>query len=104
MNEPLLILGMMAVTFSVRYSSIVVAGRVRLPEPVLRALKFVPVAVLTAIVFPATLMPDGNLSLDWTNAYIIGAITAVLISWRTKSLVWTIVVSMAVFLLWRGLW
>ena len=104
MNEPLLIFGMMVVTFGVRYSSIVVAGPVQLPEPVLRALKFVPVAVLTAIVVPALFMPEGDLSLDWTNAYIIGAVTAGLISWRTKSLMWTITVSMAVFLLWRRFW
>ena len=104
MNEPLLIFGMMVVTFGVRYSSIIVAGRVQLPEPMLRALKFVPVAVLTAIITPAVLIREGSLSLDWTNAYIVGAAAAVLISWRTKSLMWTITVSMAVFLLWRGLW
>jgi branched-subunit amino acid transport protein len=103
MNEPLLIFGMMVVTFGVRYPALAVVGRMQLPEPVVRALKYVPVAVLTAIVFPAALMPDGQVLLSLNNAYLIGAIVAVVISWRTKSLLWTIGISMAVFLLWHGL-
>lgn len=103
MNDALLILGMMLVTFSVRYPVLALLGRIRLPGPVLRALHYVPPAVLTAIVVPALLMPDGGqLSLAHTNAYLVGGIAAGLISWRTRSLTLTIVVGMAVFLGWRA--
>ena len=104
MNEVLLVAGMMLVTFGVRYPALVMAGRIQLPHRVIRALAYVPVAVLTAIVAPVVLMPEGNMSLHPDNAYLIGAVVAIVVSWRTKSLLWTIVASMAVFLLWHGIW
>jgi branched-subunit amino acid transport protein len=103
MNEPLLVLGMMTVTFGVRYPVLAVAGRIQLPESVMTALKYVPPAVLTAIIVPAALMPDGGLDLRPDNAYLIGAVVAVLVSWRTKNLLWTIIIGMAVFLIWHSL-
>lgn len=101
MNEFWLILGMTAVTFGVRYPVLALVGQIELPEPVFRALKYVPVAVLTAIVVPAVLMPDDELTISLQNAEMIGAIVAVLVAWRTRSLLWTIVIGMAAFYAWR---
>jgi len=104
MNEVWLIFGMMLVTFGVRYPVLAIVGRIQLPEPVLRALKYVPAAVLTAIVVPAVLYPEGNqIDLRLDNAYLVASIVAVLVAWRTKNLLWTILIGMAFFLLWRGL-
>lgn len=91
------------VTFGVRYPVLAVAGRIQLPESALSALKYVPPAVLTAIIVPAVLIPDGDLDLNPGNAYLIGAVVAVLVSWRTKSLLGTIIVGMTVFLIWHNL-
>lgn len=102
-SEWWLILGMMAVTFGVRYPVLALFGRLRLPETVLRALRFVPVAVLSAIIWPATLMPQGELSLDWRNPYLLAALAAVLVSAWRKTLLPTIVVGMLVFALARAL-
>ena len=103
MNEVLIIFGMMVVTFGVRYPVLAIVGRVDLPEPVLRALKYVPVAVLTAIIAPAVLIQEDKIDLMPDNAYLIGAIVAIIVSWRTKNLLATIVIGMAVFLIWRGI-
>ena len=101
MNEFWLILGMMLVTFGVRYPVLALVGQIDLPDPVFRALKYVPVAVLTAIVVPAVLMPDDELTISLQNAEMIGAIAATLVAWRTRSLLWTIVIGMAAFYAWR---
>jgi branched-subunit amino acid transport protein len=93
--------GMMAVTFGVRYPVLALVTRIPLPAPLLDALKFVPVAVLTAIIAPAVIMPDGEIALTITNAYLIAAVASALIAWRTKNLLVTIVAGMAIFLLWR---
>lgn len=103
MDEWLLILGMALVTFGVRYPMLAVIGRLRLPDTVLRALRYVPAAVLTAIVVPAVLMPDGAPDLRLENAYLSGSIVAALVAWRTKNLLLTIVVGMGAFLLLRAL-
>ena len=97
-QEAIIILGMALVTFAVRYPVLALVGRMSLPEPVLRALKYVPPAVLTAIVVPAVLLPEGELAVRLDNAYLIGAIVAVIIAWRTRSLLWTILIGMAIFL------
>lgn len=102
MSETLLVLGMMAVTFGVRYPVLALLGRMELPAAVLRALRFVPVAVLTAITVPAALAPAGSLALDWRNAYLVAGVVAVVVSWRTRSLLATIVLGMGAFLAWRA--
>ena len=60
MNEVLLIGGMAAVTFAIRYPVLALLGRIELPKPALRALRYVPVAVLMAIIVPAVLIPNGD--------------------------------------------
>lgn len=100
-SELLLILGMFLVTFLARYPLLVIVGRVQLPERVFRALRYVPVAVLTAISVPAALLRDGQVDVSFSNAYFYGAIAACLIAWRTKNLLATIGGGLAVFLLWR---
>lgn len=102
-NEVILILGMAIVTFGVRYPVLALVGKMELPPAVIRGLKYVPPAVLTAIVFPAVLLQDGELAIRVDNAYLIAAIASILIAWRTRNLLWTIVLGMGVFFLWRAL-
>ncbi len=103
MNDALLIFGMALVTFLIRYPMLAIVGRIELPTILIRALRYVPVAVLTAIAFPAMLLPQGEIDVNFNNAYLYAGIIAGLIAWRTKNLLLTIVLGMAIFLLWRAL-
>jgi len=103
MSEVVLIAGMMLVTFLVRYLTLAFSNRITLAPSVLQLLKYVPPTVLTAIVVPAVLMPQDTLWLSYTNARLIGAITAVIVGFWQKNLLLTIVVSMASFLIWQWL-
>lgn len=100
-QEIVLILGMFIVTFLARYPLLVLVGRIQLPERVFRALRYVPVAVLTAISVPAALMPQGTVDVAIDNTYLYASIAAALIAWYTKNLLYTIGGGMIVFLLWR---
>ncbi|GAB4511699.1 MAG: hypothetical protein OHK0046_10140 [Anaerolineae bacterium] len=103
-NTWLMILGMMLVTFGVRYPVLALVGRLTLPEPVIRALRYVPVAVLTAIILPIMVAPENNtLDLSLNNAYLVAGVFAIVIAWWRKNLLLTIVLGMAVFLAWRTL-
>lgn len=97
MNEFWLIFGMMVVTFGVRYSSLVLAGRLPMRDEVVRGLRFVPVTVLTAIVVPYVLYRDEGFTLSPTNPYLLAGLVAVGISYFTKNLLLTIGVGLAVF-------
>lgn len=102
MNEVVLIAGMTAVTFLIRYPVLALLGKVPLPDPVLRALRYVPPAVLTAIIVPEVLLPDGQIEIAY-NGYLVAGIVAAFVSWRTKSLLLTIILGMAALWLWYAL-
>lgn len=102
MNEFLLILGMMVVTFSVRYPVMAIVGRIQLPERVFRALRYVPVAVLTAIIVPELFIRDGHFAITIANAYLVGGMVSIIVAWRFHNLLLTIIIGMGTFLLWRA--
>lgn len=103
--EIALIAGMAAITFAIRYTLFAVGHRVRFSPLVTQALSYVPVAVLTAIVAPAMLMPDGtHLELALDNAYLVGGIAAIVIAARWRNLLATIIGGMTFFFVWRWLW
>jgi branched-subunit amino acid transport protein len=104
MNEGLLIGGMALVTFLIRYSLLALSGRLNLAPATMKALSFVPPVVLTAIVVPAVLMPDGKtLWLGWGNARLVGAVACVALGFWRGNLLLTIVGGMAVFWGWQWL-
>ena len=104
LQEAILVAGMALVTFLVRWPVLALISRITLPQRVLDGMKFIPPAVLTAIVAPAMLMPAGSLDLDIANAYLVAGIAAGAIAFRTRNLLLTIVLGMALCLFWRWLW
>lgn len=102
MNEIMLISGMALVTILVRYPVLAVSGRIKFSPRFLQILGFVPPAVLTAIVFPAVLMPTGNeLALTYLNARLVGAIVTVAVGFWKQNLLLTIVAGMLAFFAWQ---
>ena len=97
-QEALLILGMMAVTFGVRYPVLALSGCVRMPPWLVRALGYVPVAVLSAIAVPMMLEPQGAMQLSFDNEYLVAGIASIVFVAITRHLLWTIVLGMALFL------
>ena len=91
----LTILGAAAVTFALRLSFIVLLERVEVSTSLERALKFVPAAVLTAVVVPLLLYADGSLGLSLGNERLVAGVVAALICWRTRSVPLTLVGGMA---------
>lgn len=103
MNEVLLIGGMAAATFAIRYVIFGVSHRVVLSEAWLSALRYVPPVVLTAIVVPEILLQDSALQVSYLNARLIGAIAAIVVSVSSRNLLLTIVVGMLSFWGWQRL-
>ena len=74
-----------------------------MPAPVFRALKYVPPAVLTAIIVPAMLYKNDQLTISYTNDFLVAGVVSVIVSWRSKNLLLTIVVGMLTLFAWRWL-
>jgi len=101
MKNVILIIFMMAVTFGVRYPVLALVGRYELPGAVKRALRFVPVAVLSALSAPMVLLQDSEWHISFTNAELVASIVAILIAWKSRNLLLTIVTGMIVFTVMR---
>jgi len=90
----LTIVGMGLVTYAIRLSVIALLGRVELPPNFQRALRFVPPAVLSAIIFPEILRPGGTFYFSPVNPRLIAGLIAGLVAWRTKNVLLTIAAGM----------
>ncbi|MEM6452021.1 MAG: AzlD domain-containing protein [Cyanobacteria bacterium P01_D01_bin.105] len=99
--ECLVIGGMAIATFSIRYCMFGFSRRLSLPPALLRALRYVPPVVLTAIVVPEVLLSEGTLNMSLANARLLGAIAAILASIFTQNLLFTIVLGMVTFFGWQ---
>lgn len=98
MNVWLILIGAGLATFGIRLAFILLIGRMEVPESLRGLLRFVPPAVLGAIIFLGILMPEGSLALSpLDNVRIIAAGLAVSVAWRTKKILPTIVVGMISF-------
>lgn len=103
MENWLLIFGMLAITFSTRYSLFAFPD-LRFPALVRQGLHYVPTAVLTAIVVPGMLLPDGqHLALSLDNAYLVAGLVTIGIAALTGNLLATIGGGLSVFFLLRWL-
>ncbi|MEX1152953.1 AzlD domain-containing protein [Parvibaculum sp.] len=91
-------------TFVLRLSFIGLSGRLALPVAVTRALRFVPAAVLSAIILPAALrLPEGGLDVSIDNPRLIACVVAAGIAWATKSVLATLIVGMGTLWLLQAL-
>lgn len=96
------ILGASVGTFAIRLSFIALFGRFEVPPRLEQALKFVPAAVLTALVAPRLVYLDGTLALGLGNERLLAGALAAVVARRTGSMLWTIVVGMVA--LWTLEW
>ena len=90
-TAPWVILALAAATFALRYIPFAALARLSLPDWAEEWLRLVPGAVLAAMLAQTLLFPDGQAPLPWRNAYLLAAIPAVLVAWRTRSVVATMV-------------
>jgi branched-subunit amino acid transport protein len=87
------------ITFAMRLSFIYLFGRFEIPAMLKRALRFVPPAVLSAIIAPALFMPNNTLDLSLGNHRLLAGVIALLVAWLTKNALLTILAGMAALLI-----
>ena len=78
------------VTFLIRLSFIGAAGRISSPAWFGAMLRFVPIAALTALVWPDLLLAHGSLAIGWENPRLVAGLVAAVVAWKTRSIFFTI--------------
>jgi branched-subunit amino acid transport protein len=81
-------------TFLLRLSLIQLQDRVRLPTRWQQALRYVPAAVLAALVVPALIRPEGFIDLSWGNERLIAGALAAAVAWWSGNVLLTMAVGM----------
>ena len=88
----LLVIG--CVTYAIRLSCIGLLGQREMPPLLLKALRFVPITVLPAIILPQLFLRNNALALSFQNPRWMAGILAALVAWRTRNVLLTIAVGM----------
>jgi len=99
MKKLLIFTGMALATYSTRYAMIAALGR-EMPPLLRQWLRYVPVAVLAALIAPAALAPQGDLEFG-LHAWAVLAGAAV--AWCTRNVLLTILSGMTAFWLLRAI-
>jgi len=92
----ILILGMGLVTFIPRFLPIAFLTRWVIPERVKMGLGYIPIAILSAIVFPILFFNEGG-KVDFQLHYLLSAIPVFIFAWRVKSLWASVILGMLVY-------
>lgn len=103
MNLWLVMIAIGLITYATRLSFILIFGQTEMPGNVRRALRFVPAAVLSAIIFPELLVRDGAIYLSPANDRLLAGLFSFLVAWRTKNALLTILAGLAALLLLQAL-
>ncbi|MCA0352650.1 MAG: AzlD domain-containing protein [Chloroflexi bacterium] len=84
-------------TFGIRYSFIALFGNANVPEIIKRGLRFVPAAVLAAII--ASELALNNAQIDLLSPKMAAGGIAIIVAWYTRQVIPTLVAGFIVFLL-----
>lgn len=97
------ILGMGLITYAIRLSFFMLPASLALPPWLLRALRYVPAAVLSAIIVPELILPTGTPDLSFGNERLLAGVVAIVVAWRTRNVLLTVAVGMVILWLLQAL-
>lgn len=87
----LVILGMSVVTYLPRVLPIIVLSKIRMPEWFMRWLKYIPTAVLSALLVPELFVSGQTVNLSFSNRNLLAALPCFFMAYKTKNLFLTVV-------------
>ena len=91
-----LIMGMAIVTFLPRFLPLAFLTRWVMPERVKRGLDYIPIGILSSIVFPI-LFTSGEGKVEIQAQYLFAAIPVFVFAWKVRSLWGSVVLGMAIY-------
>ncbi len=77
-------------TFMIRFSFFWLLGKGNLRPEVERILRFVPAAVLSALIMPSLVIPHEAANFSFLDERLLGGLVAAGVAWKTKNVLLTI--------------
>ncbi len=97
----LIFAGMWAATYLPRYLPLAYFSRVRLSGRFLTWLSYLPVTILSALIFPSALMRDGALDAGLGNPSVWALLASFVAAVTSRSLIWTMLTGGAAVMFFR---
>jgi len=92
----LLIFGMAIVTFIPRFIPMAFLSRRNIPEKVKVGLEYIPVAILSTIVFPILFFDEGG-TFGIQPQFLLSAIPVFAFAWKTRNLWGSVIIGMVIY-------
>jgi len=89
-----IILGMALATYPPRLIPVWFLSSRDLPRVVIVWLKYIPAAVLAAMLLPSVVVSGERLDVGLDNLYLLAALPTLLVAWKTRSLFVSVLVGM----------
>jgi|AntRauTorckE6833_2_1112554.scaffolds.fasta_scaffold00160_13 branched-subunit amino acid transport protein len=89
-----MILGMTLVTYIPRMLPVTLLSKVKIPDLVVRILKFVGPAILAALLAPTLFITDGSVDISLQNNYLLAAIPTFFTAYLSRSIFITVFAGM----------
>lgn len=96
------VIGMGVLNFALRYLPLLALSRFELPEPIMRWLSFIPIAVMGSLFASEVLLPSRDYSMPLYNPGIYGALISMLVYRFTKSFIGATMAGVISFVLIRA--
>jgi len=91
-----IIVGMALVTYFTRFAALALFRFTGVPTWLNRWLKYVPVAILTALIVPSLLLPRGYLDISLNNHYLIAGVVATFVAYKSRNIIATLGLGMLI--------
>ncbi len=95
----IMIIGMAIVTFIPRYIPLAVLSKFEIPDIIVDWLRFIPPAILAALLAPGILIIEGKLILTAQNIFLIASLPTILVAIYKKNIFLTVLVGMSMVIL-----
>ena len=82
-------------TLGIRSSIILTIDKITMPGWFKRSLRYIPTAILSAVILPGLFAPDGKMAFSIHNTELLSGLVAIGVAWWTKNVVLTILIGTA---------
>lgn len=93
----LVLIGMSLVTYIPRMLPVLGLSKVNLPNWALRFLDYIPVAVLSALLFPSIMVSGGELDITLSNPFLVASIPTMIAAYLSHNLFIPVIVGIVFY-------
>lgn len=86
-------------TYGIRLSFILLWEKIKIPDLLLRSLRYVPPAVLSALIIPELFIQEEGITVSFENHRLIAGSIAIFIAWKFRNPLLTIISGMLILIL-----